>query len=186
MLDRWEGFLATFADRDGGALVDLVMRLAREGVGVGVHLVITGDQSLLAGRMGSLTDHKLALRLADKGDFGLIGLNARAVPDGIGAGRAYRVPGGAQLQIALLDPDPSGSAQVSALEQIAGAAHERDVDLPMAHRPFGVDVLPHRISFDAAWRLRIGGTGPLWGMVGVGGDRLAACGPTWPSGRRHS
>lgn len=154
-----------------------MLRLIREGAGVGVHLVITGDHTLLGGRMGSLTEQKIALRLADKGDFGLIGINARTIPDGFGDGRGYRAPGGAQLQIALLDTDPSGVAQAAALDRIAAAARERDGVLPMARQPFGVDVLPTRISFEAAWRLRIGETGPLWGMVGVGGDRLTAYGP---------
>ncbi|HEX3826867.1 MAG TPA: FtsK/SpoIIIE domain-containing protein, partial [Sporichthyaceae bacterium] len=177
LLDRWEGFLAGLGERDGGALVDLVLRLLREGAGVGVHLIITGDQSLLGGRMGSLTEQKIALRLADKGDFGLIGISARAVPDKLGDGRGYRVPGGAQLQVALLDADPSGASQAAALERIAAAARERDGVLPPSRQPFGVDVLPTRISFDAAWRLQMGDTGPLWGMVAVGGDRLTAYGP---------
>jgi S-DNA-T family DNA segregation ATPase FtsK/SpoIIIE len=155
----------------------VVLRLIREGAGVGVHLIITGDHTLLGGRIGSLTEHKIALRLADKGDFGLIGIPARAVPDGLGDGRGYRAPGGAQLQIALLAADPSGAAQAAALERIAVAARERDGVLPLPRQPFGVDALPTRISFDAAWRLRIGETGSLWGMVGVGGDRLAAVGP---------
>jgi S-DNA-T family DNA segregation ATPase FtsK/SpoIIIE len=177
LLDRWEGFLAAFADRDGGALVDLVMRLAREGAGVGVHLILTGDQTLLGGRMGSLTERKIALRLADKGDFGMIGVNPRSVPAKLVDGRGYRAPGGAVLQIALLDADPTGAAQVAALERIADAARERDGSGLPAQQPFGVDVLPTHITFDAAWRLRPEGVGPLWGMVGVGGDRLAACGP---------
>jgi len=45
------------------------MRLAREGAALGIHLIISGDQTLLGGRMGSLTDRKIVLGLADKGDF---------------------------------------------------------------------------------------------------------------------
>jgi S-DNA-T family DNA segregation ATPase FtsK/SpoIIIE len=44
-------------------------------------------------------------------------------------------------------------------------------------------VLPSRIAFADAWRLRPGaGTGPLWGLVGVGGDELTACGPDLTDG----
>ena len=48
-----------------------------------------------------------------------------------------------------------------------------------ARRPFRVDVLPSRITFAEAWQLRPPGAAsrPLWGLVGVGGDELAALGP---------
>lgn len=182
LLDRWEGFLATFGDHGGGALTDQVMRLAREGASLGIHLIVTGDQALLAGRMGALTDRKLVLDLADNGDYGLIGVSARAVPDALPPGRCYRAPGGAQAQIALLDADRSGAAQAAALARIAAAAHERDQEIPASTQPFGVDVLPSRISFEAAWPLRPAETGPLWTLIGVGGDRLTAYGPDLDAG----
>jgi S-DNA-T family DNA segregation ATPase FtsK/SpoIIIE len=176
LIDRWEGFIASLGDRDGGALTDRVMRLAREGAALGIHLIISGDQGLLGGRMGSLTDRKIVLGLADKGDFGLIGINARTVPDNLPPGRCYRAPGGAQAQIALLDADPSGAAQAEALNRIAAEAKERDGELPEELQPFAVDVLPTHISWDAAWQLRTAGTAPGWAMIGVGGDRLTAIG----------
>ena len=49
-------------------------------------------------------------------------------------------------------------------------------------RPFRVDVLPSRVSFAEAWQLRPVSAGPLWGLVGVGGDTLAALGPDLASG----
>ena len=54
--------------------------LLREGASVGVHVVITGDRSLASGRISSLTDNKLVLRLADQGDYGFVGLNPRTCP----------------------------------------------------------------------------------------------------------
>ncbi|MGQ0467443.1 MAG: FtsK/SpoIIIE domain-containing protein [Sporichthyaceae bacterium] len=181
LLDRWEGFVATL-DRHGEEGVARVMRLAREGVGVGVHLVVSGDQSLLGGRLGVLTEHKIVLRLADKGDYGHVGVSARSVPDGLPDGRGYLAPGGATVQIALLDPDPSGRAQGEALARIAAAARERDYPLPEARRPFAVDVLPAAIPFDDAWRLRPTTAGPLWALIGVGGDRLTGYGPVLDEG----
>jgi S-DNA-T family DNA segregation ATPase FtsK/SpoIIIE len=97
-------------------------------------------------------------------------------------GRGYRALGCQQVQVALLDADPSGAAQVAALERIAAAARERDGDVGVERLPFGVDVLPSRISFDTAWALRAGSTGPLWCMVAVGGDRLTAVGPDLAGG----
>jgi S-DNA-T family DNA segregation ATPase FtsK/SpoIIIE len=176
LIDRWEGFIASLGDRDGGALVDRVMRLAREGAALGIHLIISGDQTLLGGRMGSLTDRKIVLSLADKGDFGLIGINARTVPDSLPPGRCYRAPGGAQAQIALLDSDPAGAAQVEALTRIGAEAREREGELPESRQPFAVDVLPSHVTFEAAWALRSAGNAPGWALVGVGGDRLSAIG----------
>jgi S-DNA-T family DNA segregation ATPase FtsK/SpoIIIE len=176
LLDRWEGFVASLGDRDGGALVDRIMRLAREGSALGIHLIISGDQTLLGGRMGSLTDRKIVLSLADKGDFGLIGINARTVPDSLPPGRCYRAPGGAQAQIALLAADPAGAAQAEALTVIGAEARERDGELPESLQPFAVDVLPSHITFEAAWAMRSAGNAPGWALVGVGGDRLTAIG----------
>jgi S-DNA-T family DNA segregation ATPase FtsK/SpoIIIE len=45
-----------------------------------------------------------------------------------------------------------------------------------------VDVLPSQVSFAEAWQLRPASAGPLWGLVGVGGDTLAALGPDLASG----
>ena len=43
-------------------------------------------------------------------------------------------------------------------------------------------MLPSHVSFADAWQLRPASAGPLWGMVGVGGDTLAAIGPDLASG----
>ncbi len=177
LLDRWEGFLPALGERDGGRLTDQVVQLLREGAGVGIHVVLAGDHTVLGGRIGSLTDRKIALRLADSADFTLIGLNLRTIPDSLPDGRAYKAGDGHQLQIALLDADPSGAAQGRAVTRIAAAALERDAEVPREQLPFGVDVLPARITFADAWTLQTGEPGALWGLVGVGGDRLTALGP---------
>ncbi|HUR75071.1 MAG TPA: FtsK/SpoIIIE domain-containing protein [Sporichthya sp.] len=182
LIDRWEGFLASLGELDGGALTDSVLNLAREGASAGIHLIVSGDHTLLGGRVGTLTENKLVLRLADKSDFSLIGLAGRQVPDAMAAGRAYRALGGQQVQVALLDADPSGAAQAAAIERIAKAARQRDGELPVSAQPFGVDVLPARIGFDEAWKLRAGEPGPLCGIVAVGGDRLTAFGADLATG----
>jgi S-DNA-T family DNA segregation ATPase FtsK/SpoIIIE len=182
ILDRWEGFVASLGELDHGRLTDTVQQLLREGASAGLHLVIAGDHSLLSGRISTLTENKLALRLTDHSDFGMMGINPRTVPQDLPAGRAYRAGIGVQTQIALLSPDPSGPAQAAALAAIADHAASRDAALPRARRPFRVDVLPGRIDFDAAWRLREPDHGALWGMVAVGGDDLTALGPDLAAG----
>lgn len=180
LLDRWEGFVGSLGEVDGGTLVDQVLALLREGASAGVHLVLAGDRQLLSGRIASLGEDKLVLRMPDRTDVSLAGLQARQLPEVIPDGRAFRAETGIETQIALLDADPSGAAQAAALERIGAAAAERHPPVPGAPRPFRVDVLPGRLGFDQAWALRAGGPSapprPLWGLVGVGGDELTALG----------
>ncbi len=184
LLDRWEGFTSTLGELDNGRLTDVITRILGEGASAGVHLIMTGDRSLIAGRISSLTDDKLVFRLPDRDDFNLAGLRPRELPDAIPPGRAFRAGSGIEVQVALLAPDGSGPAQAAALRELAQAAAARDAAVPRALRPFRVDVLPARLSFDAAWQLRDPDTtsSPLWGLVGVGGDQLSAYGPDLADG----
>lgn len=177
LLDRWEGFMSTLGELDNGRLHDEVLALLREGASTGIHLVVTGDRSLLSGRVSSLTEDKLAFRMADRGDFALLGLNAKKLPEDIAPGRAYRSESGTETQVALLTPDPSGVGQAAAVGAVAKEATERDATVHPSLRPSRVDVLPSRLTFAQAWDLRDGRTGPLFGLVGVGGDELRALGP---------
>jgi DNA segregation ATPase FtsK/SpoIIIE, S-DNA-T family len=47
MLDRWEGFTTTLGEDGGGALTDVITRILGEGASAGMHLIMTGDRSLL-------------------------------------------------------------------------------------------------------------------------------------------
>ncbi|MBE7324219.1 FHA domain-containing protein [Nocardioides sp. Y6] len=168
LLDRWEGFMTTIGEVD--ALFDAMTRILREGASLGVHAVITGDRTLGSNsRVATMTDNKLALRLADRSDYGLVGLNPRTLPERVPAGRGF-TPDGSEVQVMLLDADDSGQAQGAALRRLAAQA-------PRAregHRPFRVDVLPSRPTVEQALALpphdRVG---PRL-LVGVGGDDLQA------------
>jgi len=106
LLDRWEGFTTTLGE-PGSEAADVITGILAEGASAGVHLIMTGDRSLLAG----------------------------------------------------------------------------DAQISRSLRPFRVDVLPARITFDDAWDLRPpGAPRPLWGLAGVGGDELAALGPDLADG----
>ena len=176
----------------GGRLTDIITKILGEGASAGVHLVMTGDRSLIAGRIASMTEDKLAFRLPDRDDYAMIGLRPRDMPDHVPSGRAFRNGSGLETQVALLAADPSGPGQAAAIATAAAAAQRRDQAVPAARRPFRVDVLPARISFEEAWQLRpaarpgstgsVGSTGPLWAMVGVGGDELTAVGPDLADG----
>lgn len=184
LLDRWEGWLPTLGEYDHGDLTDQLMTMMREGASVGIHVIITGDRQVLAGRISSLTEDKYGLRLADRGDFSMLDINSRKVPEEIPAGRAFRNETATETQFALLCEDTSGQGQAAALVAIGDAATARDADVPRSRRPFRVDVLPSRISFADAYGMRDRETSgsPLWALVGVGGDELTAFGPDLAQG----
>ena len=182
LLDRWEGFTSSLGGLEAGSLTDIITRLLSEGTSAGMHLVMTGDRSLLAGRISALCEEKLVFKLAEREDYRLAGLNPRDLPGDLPPGRALRAGTGAELQVALLAPDASGPGQAAAVQSVAARCRSRDAALAAAQRPFRVDVLPAHVSFADAWPLRPAAAGPLWGMVGVGGDTLAALGPDLASG----
>src|SRR5579875_845277 len=193
LLDRWEGFTTSLGEIANGRLTDTITKILGEGASVGVHLVMTGDRSLIAGRIASTTEDKLAFRLPDRDDYSLIGLRPRDMPEDIPPGRGFRNGSGTETQVALISAESSGQGQAAAIRDIAAGAARRDQAVPREARPFRVDMLPARISFADAWELRpaaaeagpAGGAGPgrpLWGMVGVGGDELAALGPDLAQG----
>lgn len=173
MIDRWEGFATTLGEVD--AINDVVLKVLREGASAGVHMVITGDRTLVhTSRMATLTENKLGLRLADKSDWSLLGIPPKSVPDRLPPGRGF-LPGPVETQVMLLDADPSGRAQADVLAGLGARARERmQVDRP---RPFRVDVLPARLTLDEGLALRPDGAPSPCCLVGVGGDELTAYSP---------
>ncbi|MCX4989248.1 MULTISPECIES: FtsK/SpoIIIE domain-containing protein [unclassified Streptomyces] len=184
LLDRWEGWLPTLGEYDHGDLTDQLTAMMREGASVGLHLVMTGDRQILSTRIGSLTEDKYGLRLADRSDFSLIGINARKIPEEIPPGRGYRNEHGTETQFALLAEDSTGQGQAAAIGAIGEAAAARDAGLPRGRRPFRVDVLPTRIGFTDAWEMRDpdASRSRLWSLVGIGGDDIMGFGPDLSQG----
>ncbi|MEV0148088.1 MULTISPECIES: FtsK/SpoIIIE domain-containing protein [unclassified Nonomuraea] len=193
MLDRWEGYVAAFESYDYGRLIDAVLQLLREGSAVGLRAVVTGDRSCLMGQVSTVFDDRLILRLADPADYGLAGLPLKGLPSSMPPGRALSIGehGIVESQIALLTADPSGPAQVGALQDLArgvsGGRHARSAGQATAVRgpwlwegepPLRVDALPMRITAGEAAALDPGFSppSPLWALVGAGGDALSPLG----------
>jgi S-DNA-T family DNA segregation ATPase FtsK/SpoIIIE len=177
LIDLWEGFVTSLGNVDDGALVDQVQFLLREGASVGIHVVATGDRQLLSGRLSTLVEHKLVLKLTERSDYSLANLNPRKLPEHIPPGRAFRSENAVELQIALLAADPAGAAQAAALREIAARAAARESKLPAARRPFRLDALPTTLTLEEA----LARTGDEqrhagWALVGVGGDELRGLG----------
>ncbi|GLW65789.1 cell division protein FtsK [Actinomadura rubrobrunea] len=182
LLDRWEGFTAAFENYDYGRLLDALVRLLREGASVGLRAVFTGDRSGLSGQISTVFDRRLVLRMADPNDYGYAGLQEKQIPAAMPPGRALEVVGPGlpvrESQIGLLADDPSGTAQVAALQEIARACVTRYGRLPRKQRPLHVDELPVRVTYREAMALdpEFLAPSPLWALVGVGGDTLSPVG----------
>jgi DNA segregation ATPase FtsK/SpoIIIE, S-DNA-T family len=178
LLDRWEGFMSSFDDIDAGRITQNMLRLLREGPGVGIRAVIAGDRSVLMGRLASAVEDKLLLRMSDKTDYSMAGLRPKDMPDKVDPGRGFRGETGIEVQVALLSDDPAGPAQVARINEVATTTTERDRNVPRQLRPARVDVLPPRISYDEALELADGERPDMlsWALAGVGGDQLGPVG----------
>jgi S-DNA-T family DNA segregation ATPase FtsK/SpoIIIE len=172
LFDRWEGFVSAFESYDSGMLIDQWLQILQEGAGVGVKVVITADRSALVGRLSTLVDTKLLLRMTERADYTAIGMSARAVPTHMPPGRGFHSDGLQETQVALLADDPAGTAQVAALQEIARKATDRFADLPRTARPFRVDPLPARVSLFEALQLADQPLTATQLPLGVGGDTL--------------
>lgn len=127
IVDSWEALLSQQDDRDAMSVVDQLARLAADGPAAGLHLMLTGDRGLLAGRIGGLATQRLVLRLADPTDFLLVGLAPRDVPRQLPPGRGLRAEDGALVQIATPDAETTSRA---GSWPTAGAAVRRFAALP--------------------------------------------------------
>ncbi|MDA0637170.1 FtsK/SpoIIIE domain-containing protein [Nonomuraea sp. MCN248] len=204
MLDRWEGFVAAFEGYDYGRLLESLLQLMREGPAVGFRAVVTSDRSGLLGQVSTVFDDRLLLRLTDPSDYGLAGFPVKGLPASMPPGRALSMGehGIVEHQIALLSPDPSGPAQVAALQALSRARYASGeatglggegvggrrrvgageplsrVWLWEGEPPLRVDALPMRITAAQALDLDPAFTppSPLWALVGAGGDALSPLG----------
>ena len=163
-IDRYDAFVTAIEQIDHGRLVEQLQRLIRDGLSAGLRVVATGDRTLLTGKLAALAEDKIVLRMADRTDYGLVGLNSRSVPATMPSGRGLRLSDGGLLQVALVSADPQGAAQNRELRTRAGRTGQP------ASRPFRVDPLPVAITFEQACELPAGPGGGV--LVGVGGDDL--------------
>ncbi|MCX4907944.1 FtsK/SpoIIIE domain-containing protein [Streptomyces sp. NBC_00878] len=178
LIDGWDAFRLAFENYDYGRLVEAAKRLFREGAAVGVKVVLATDRSGLMGEIASSFAERLVLRLADPQDYSFAGITPKDVPKEVPSGRALKGTddGVQESQIALLAENPSGQAQVAALQEIARA---QTWARPAPHqRPIRVDVLPARIKASEAMALQPDFVPPsdLWALFAAGGDELSPLG----------
>ena len=162
LVDGWERVAAALEPLDGGAAVECLLRLIRDGSAVGVRAVVAGDRGCLAGRVAALFAERLVLQLADRTDFVLAGVPAARVPARLPPGRGVHAGDLLETQVALLAPDPSGPAQVAALGRLPALAGG-----PAEAAPLRVEPLPAAVSASALLPRQRSAS---WALVGAGGD----------------
>ena len=176
LIDRWDGFVSTLGEVDNGVLTDQVMSLLRDGTAAGVHVVVSGDRQLVLGRMSTLVENRLVLRLADRSDYSTVGISTREVPDALPDGRALTPDPTTESQVAVLSADVSGAGQNAALRQITERHLDRDDDTPAILRPFRLEEMPSIAPYDEGVRDRLaaaaGAIREGFVPLGLGGDDL--------------
>ncbi|MDF8264204.1 FtsK/SpoIIIE domain-containing protein, partial [Luteipulveratus flavus] len=185
VIDGWDAFGEAYELIEGGRVLDTFHQVLRDGVGVGVHLLLTGGRGLLSSRVAGSLTHRLCLRTADEMDLLMAGLRPTQVPADMPAGRALLLPDAHEVQLALLTGDRSGRAQAAA---VAAAAATMP---PATHtQPRQFSSLPDVVAFPgqdepAGWP----SAGPVLGLAGddldvarlpsdpAGGLAALVCGP---------
>jgi DNA segregation ATPase FtsK/SpoIIIE, S-DNA-T family len=105
VVDGWDVLAEACDDLDHGALTDRLLALLREGYAVGVRAIVTGDRSVLTGRVGRTLPERILLRPADVADLALAGVPPTGAPGVWPPGRAVRVADRAELQVLLRPVD---------------------------------------------------------------------------------
>ncbi len=164
-IDGWDRLVDLFEGLERGRAEEVALRLLREGPAAGVVGLVTGDRSLLFGKVSSLLPHTWAHRLNDPGDLLMTGLRPHQVPVDHPPGRLVGMRDGIEAHVAL----PA---------DVLGVAPPAD-PLPLVCRP-----LPRRWSPSGprpAWAVGGDEAGPLQRP----GGSVLVLGPPG-SGRSHA
>ncbi|MFQ6144461.1 FtsK/SpoIIIE domain-containing protein [Streptomyces seoulensis] len=175
MIDRFEVFEREFASYDNGSYLERLLRLLRDGAGVGLHVVLAGDRVLGGSRYSGTTEDKIVLRLNDRQDYSTVGIPTRSAPAEQPPGRAVRAQNLTEAQIAVLADDLSGTAQAEALTALGRELTVREAEVPASRKAHRLDVLPDRITYAEAAALHT--PGQMTPLVAVGGDTITSLGP---------
>jgi len=146
VVDGWEGFVAAADEYDAGRSVEVLVRLLRTAASVGLTVILTGDRTTLAARVASAVATKFVLGLADRSDYALAGIPARAVPQDMPPGRAIRAADAAEVQVAFLGSAPSRVEQARSTASIATSRRRNADGPPSQFGPIRLRPLPARIA----------------------------------------
>ena len=163
LIDGWDA-LAEDGSRLG--LIDRVPSLLQKGQAAGLQAVVTGDRTVIAGRLGRQIEKRLALRLNDPNDYTTFGLSLRDLPGSMPPGRLITSDG--QIgQIATTDTDHE------AMDELVSEIRSRDEDVRSGW-PRRIAPLPRSITLaDALTRFPIDPALRIPLVLGVGADQDA-------------
>ncbi|WP_159083486.1 FtsK/SpoIIIE domain-containing protein [Nocardioides terrigena] len=152
LLDGYAGATAVLERVDGGRLLDRLERLIPDGPAVGVHVILTADRrAAVPTSLTSVVTTRLVLRMAERDDYALLGVEAALARDAtLAPGRAF-IQGSTEVQLAVVaatDPAAEHRALVDLMERarlrwptrapVLGRMPERVVltELPVPTDPF--------------------------------------------------
>lgn len=134
LVDNFAALVAATADQPmGDGLLDRLGRLFADGPGARIHTVMTTDRvGSVPMAWASVTQQRLALRLAEPLDFTSLGLPARSLPkpSELPPGRGFAVVNALEFQVATAPPVPALAEQVAAAWPGQGRSAARVASLP--------------------------------------------------------
>jgi S-DNA-T family DNA segregation ATPase FtsK/SpoIIIE len=161
LVDDWESVLQHWTS-DHGRAVEELLRLVREGAGVGIQVALAGGRALLTGAVASLIGERVVLAMADPADAALAGVRPGLLPANMPPGRCIRLggddPTGVEAQVAVVTPKCSGPPQ------------------PISPRPWRLPPLPDVVRADDLSRAVTHDRGGGWIPVGLGGEETSIVG----------
>ncbi|HET7762837.1 MAG TPA: FtsK/SpoIIIE domain-containing protein, partial [Phycicoccus sp.] len=181
VVDGWEELVEADDPRSPEPASDLVLRLLRDGSGVGLTGAVAGGRALLHSRWQGLGGRTVLLGPVDPMDAVAAGLRAGDLPRDPPPGRGLLAGDGRELQVVEVRPED--------LARAAGGRRAPTAPGPWRHRPLPRTV--RRSDLTAAPRdgLLVGVAGPtaspwVWSPVATAG-RLLVAGPP-RSGRTNT
>lgn len=174
LIDSWDGLNSVLQTYDNGSIIDRLQVMMREGAIAGIHFIVSGDSALRSGKMLTLANSKVALRLVDSMDYSIVGMTSHDVPEKVPEGRGYRSPDGAEIQIALVGGTADGQQQTEYIRSMGQRLfQQRDYGLSPSQLPIVISELPQKLSLgqllqsiDSTDMAVHGGALPL----GIGGE----------------
>lgn len=131
LVDGVDSVVTALEDLVPGAGTGLLLRLVRDGAAVGLTAVLTADRVLPGSRLSAAVGHRLVLPFADRADYVVAGVPARAVPGHRPPGRGLSGDDAGQVQVAL--PRPTGRRDTRHAVSVPGRISV--VELPADPRP---------------------------------------------------
>lgn len=159
VIDGWDIVADSCDGLDHGRVTDRLLATLREGYALGIRAIVTGDRSVLTGRVSRTFPERYVHRPADDTDLVLAGLHPATAPGHWPPGRLLRASDGMEYQV---------------LRRVG------DVDLSMPTRPpWRLSQLPARVLTS-----ELRGQAPGLIAIGRGGDGADPV-PVGTPGRRR-